>query len=170
LDSTAVYLVTRTAGFDSGKKDSYRSISPDLGIQPTQPKMTRIAVILWFSFLAILFPVTISFATIGTAIRPHACRPDATMMTTTTTRRNLFDFLKPNEPEDKPASKEEADKGSQAPSDDPVDKIFSFFFGEKEETPMGMKRFGRGESWIGHIIVYTRLMFLLLYRCFECRG
>ena len=29
-------------------------------------------------------------------------------------------------------------------SDDPVDKIFSFFFGQKEEAPMGMKRFGRG--------------------------
>ena len=28
-------------------------------------------------------------------------------------------------------------------SDDPVDKIFSVFFGKKEDEPMGMKRFGR---------------------------
>lgn len=27
--------------------------------------------------------------------------------------------------------------------DDPVEKIFNFFFGKKEEEPMGMKRFGR---------------------------
>ena len=26
--------------------------------------------------------------------------------------------------------------------DDPVEKIFNFFFGEKEEAPMGMARFG----------------------------
>lgn len=27
--------------------------------------------------------------------------------------------------------------------DDPVEKIFNFFFGEKEESPMGMQRFGK---------------------------
>ena len=29
-------------------------------------------------------------------------------------------------------------------SDDPVEKIFSFFFGKREESPMGMARFGSG--------------------------
>jgi len=38
---------------------------------------------------------------------------------------------------------EEAEEKIDDFSDDPVDKIFSFFFGKKEESPMGMKRFGR---------------------------
>lgn len=73
----------------------------------------------------------------------------ATMTTTTTmttSRRYLFDFLKPNDPDEKSKSKENTEDTSPTSSDDPVDKIFSFFFGEKEETPMGMKRFGMGES------------------------
>lgn len=56
----------------------------------------------------------------------------------------LFDFLKPKEEEEdeeRPALVEEYP--AQDFSDDPVDKIFGFFFGAKEESPMGMKRFGR---------------------------
>jgi hypothetical protein len=54
----------------------------------------------------------------------------------------MFDFLKPKEPE----KSEEEPKENEAVdfSDDPVDKIFGFFFGAKEAEPMGMKRFGRG--------------------------
>jgi hypothetical protein len=65
----------------------------------------------------------------------------------------LFDFLKPKEeesgmknivPEDVPEQQQQQQQGNF--SDDPVDKIFGFFFGQKEEAPMGMKRFGRGAS------------------------
>lgn len=53
----------------------------------------------------------------------------------------MFDFLKPKEPEkekNEPKEEEAVDF-----SDDPVDKIFGFFFGAKEAEPFGMKRFGR---------------------------
>jgi len=65
----------------------------------------------------------------------------------------MFDFLKSEEQESEslPSSSNRLDdKSPQAEmktedgfSDDPVDKIFSFFFGKKEESPMGLKRFGR---------------------------
>ena len=64
-------------------------------------------------------------------------------------RLHMFDFLKPkddkaeNEKQAAAAEEEEAPASSYS-SDDPVEKIFGFFFGEKEEEPMGMKRFGRG--------------------------
>lgn len=64
----------------------------------------------------------------------------------------MFDFLKPKEGEsDKKSATTTAAETSQEEtqpdfSDDPVDKIFGFFFGQKEEAPMGMKRFGRGAS------------------------
>lgn len=60
-------------------------------------------------------------------------------------RRNLFDFLKQDDKEEKPTLEEEEVVEESSSSDDPVEKIFSFFFGAKEESPMGMKRFGRGE-------------------------
>lgn len=64
------------------------------------------------------------------------------------TARYMFDFFKdknnqesassvPQESED-----EIKDKDNDF-SDDPIDKIFSVFFGKKEESPMGMKRIGR---------------------------
>jgi hypothetical protein len=68
---------------------------------------------------------------------------------TTTTSRYMFDFLKPKEPEKPP--EEEPEKEVQDFSEDPVDKIFGFFFGQKEEAPMGMKRFGRGMSKDRHL-------------------
>jgi hypothetical protein len=45
--------------------------------------------------------------------------------------------------EEEEEEEEEAEEKIDDFSDDPVDKIFSFFFGKKEESPMGMKRFGR---------------------------
>lgn len=70
-------------------------------------------------------------------------------MRSKTTQQYLFDFWKPDDKEGKTTVKPEpANDSSNTPaestSDDPVDKIFSFFFGAKEENPMGMKRFGRG--------------------------
>jgi len=65
----------------------------------------------------------------------------------------MFDFLKSEEQESEslPSSSNRLDdespqaemKTEDGFSDDPVDKIFSFFFGKKEESPMGLKRFGR---------------------------
>lgn len=56
----------------------------------------------------------------------------------------MFDFLKPKqEPEPEEAEKAKEEPAPADFSDDPVDKIFGFFFGAKEEEPMGMKRFGR---------------------------
>jgi hypothetical protein len=73
------------------------------------------------------------------------------IMRSKTTQQYLFDFLKPDDKEGKTAVKREPANNSNAQestSDDPVDKIFSFFFGAKEENPMGMKRFGRGaQTW-----------------------
>ncbi len=37
---------------------------------------------------------------------------------------------------------EEISKKSDYVEDDPVEKMFNFFFGEKEENPMGLARFG----------------------------
>lgn len=64
----------------------------------------------------------------------------------TTTKLNFFKFGK-----DEPSTKEDekitdaTDDELQEPysDEDPVEKLFSFFFGKKEEEPMGMKRFGR---------------------------
>jgi hypothetical protein len=65
----------------------------------------------------------------------------------TTTSRYFFDFLKQNEAEKPPEEKPEQEEEQQG-SDDPVDKIFGFFFGQKEEAPMGMKRIGSGAFFI----------------------
>jgi len=65
------------------------------------------------------------------------------------TARNMFDFFKdkqdssPTNTESVQGSEEENVAAEDDFSDDPVDKVFSFFFGQKEESPMGMKRFGR---------------------------
>ncbi|KAL3939897.1 MAG: hypothetical protein SGBAC_005471, partial [Bacillariaceae sp.] len=57
----------------------------------------------------------------------------------------MFDFLKSKD-EDKAeevvVEEAEAEEPAADFSDDPIDKIFGFFFGAKEEAPMGMKRFG----------------------------
>lgn len=54
-----------------------------------------------------------------------------------------FDKKDKKEEEDKKAKeiKEESEK-SEYVEDDPVEKMFNFFFGAKEESPMGLARFG----------------------------
>ena len=86
----------------------------------------------------------------GSAFVP-SCSPSATSLrrqqlvertSSTTVRRNMFDFFnkKPTEPEPQEKPEETAESSEDQ---DPVEKIFGFFFGEKEAEPMGMKRFGR---------------------------
>ena len=93
--------------------------------------------------MAVLFAVE-SKAFLSPSICPLV-RPRADFAT----QRSLFDLFKQDDPE-KPQKEEEVVAESMKEekdfSDDPVDKIFSFFFGEKEEAPMGMKRFGQGEE------------------------
>lgn len=63
---------------------------------------------------------------------------------------DLFDNLSGGKPENK-ITEEEKDGDMAAKTtdaghydeDDPIEKIFGFFFGAKEETPYGMARFGR---------------------------
>ena len=63
---------------------------------------------------------------------------------------NFFNFDKKDDDEEK--SKEETNNDTEKVSqkseyvdEDPVEKIFNFFFGEKEENPMGLSRFGSEE-------------------------
>jgi len=79
-------------------------------------------------------------------------RPETTTTTTTTTTLRMFDFLKGDQDKDEETKKANKDTKTETADtsitdsgydeDDPVEKIFSFFFGQKEESPMGMKRFG----------------------------
>ena len=66
--------------------------------------------------------------------------------TRSSTERYFFDFgKKDKEPETKledPAPAPAAEGGDYY-EDDPVEKIFGFFFGKKEAEPLGLKRFGR---------------------------
>ena len=65
--------------------------------------------------------------------------------TTTSTARYMFDFFKDKKEDDSSSSvpqQSEDEIEANDFSDDPIDKIFSVFFGKKEDEPMGMKRFG----------------------------
>lgn len=90
-----------------------------------------------------------------------------TTIATATTQLHMFDFLKPKEPEE-PEPETVPEETTASGSDDPIDKIFSFFFGEKEENPMGMKRFGQGEirKEVGAIGVHVvKLRSILFMHC-----
>ncbi len=67
---------------------------------------------------------------------------------TTSTARFVFNFFDPKKSKDDentdPKSKPTSNVDSNyVDEDDPVEKIFSFFFGKKEESPLGLKRFGK---------------------------
>ena len=58
---------------------------------------------------------------------------------------DFFNFNKNDEEkkENNVTEQEEvASKKSEYVDEDPVEKMFNFFFGEKEEKPMGLSRFG----------------------------
>ena len=88
----------------------------------------------------------------------------ATIGRDSSTKRYFFDkLLKKDEPE---PPKPERDEDESAGSDDPIDKIFGFFFGQKEEAPMGMKRFGRGEKccFIRKLALRVPMSLILVYK------
>lgn len=67
--------------------------------------------------------------------------------TTASTAIYMFDFFKDNKEQESSSpspqqAEEEIETDNNDFSDDPIDKIFSVFFGKKEKEPMGMKRFG----------------------------
>ncbi len=68
-------------------------------------------------------------------------QPHRTSSSSSTTARFVFNFLDPKK--DKNEDNKSTESSTYIDEDDPVEKIFSFFFGKKEEEPMGLKRFGR---------------------------
>ena len=94
--------------------------------------------------------VLASIVTGSNAFVPNQAKRSLFQPSTTTTTRYFFDFLKQDE-EKEPTKTSEELEPEKATSEDTVDKIFGFFFGAKEEEPMGMKRFGRGTT-LGKIV------------------
>jgi hypothetical protein len=87
------------------------------------------------SVLALLLATTHAFVATNRGL------PSAAAVTPSTTQLYLFNFWqKPEEKADEPAAKEEAKVEEY--EQDPVEKLFSFFFGKPEEEPFGLKRFG----------------------------
>lgn len=63
---------------------------------------------------------------------------------TTSTRRFFFNFLGSPPQDEEPAPPSvDAEKPDSNDEPDLVEKIFGVFFGQKEETPFGLKRFGQ---------------------------
>lgn len=57
---------------------------------------------------------------------------------------DFFNFGKAKEPEPETTTpEEEAAQTGYVDDEDPIEKVFGFFFGKKEAEPMGMKRFGQ---------------------------
>ncbi|KAL7579600.1 hypothetical protein ACA910_007965 [Epithemia clementina (nom. ined.)] len=88
---------------------------------------------------------------------PHSNRPTLS----STTELGFFNFGKPTQEEEPPVKQQQQQQpqnkktkeseSNKTPSttaaeeyeQDPVEKLFSFFFGKPEEEPFGLKRFGR---------------------------
>ena len=79
--------------------------------------------------------------------------PSRSGTTSTTTARYMFDFLKNKKDQEESSIAAAADveeeeeversgNNNELSDEDPIEKIFGFFFGDKEDEPMGMKRFG----------------------------
>lgn len=66
----------------------------------------------------------------------HSIKP-----TTSLSLNNFFNFNQPEKKEEKEEEEESFQDGAYD-ADDPIEKIFGFFFGKREEAPMGMSRFG----------------------------
>jgi len=59
------------------------------------------------------------------------------------TRLHFFNFGQKKDEPPPPATEEADDPQEEEPEQDFAEKIFSLFFGKPEESPMGLKRFGR---------------------------
>jgi hypothetical protein len=109
--------------------------------------------ILLGSFLLQIYLPVCTYALLANSLVPSSTTKCGPKFRTTrlskypsTTSISMFDFFK-GKTGDSPSPKKESESVETSVddfSDDPVDKIFSFFFGQKEESPMGLKRFGRG--------------------------
>lgn len=58
-------------------------------------------------------------------------------LSTTTTQRHLNNFFNFNKPDEEVKEEEDTFQDAAYDEDDPVEKIFGFFFGKREEEPMG---------------------------------
>ena len=80
--------------------------------------------------LSTLFPTCHALAP-SLTVRRMGESPTMTSRSTTSTQLGMFDFLKPpQDPPEEPEPTEEPPRAT-AVSDDPVEKIFSFFFGQE---------------------------------------
>ena len=94
---------------------------------------------------------TILYAGAFTVPSKHVLNRQTSQHQPTGTELYLGDFFNFNNKDSKAKEPAPAPVPTQAPEpeettysdDDPVEKMFSFFFGKKEEAPMGMARFGR---------------------------
>lgn len=91
------------------------------------------------SLLLLFFSVT----TTNAFVTPSA-RSQPTNAVTSTTQIHFFNFgKKPEEKEElvEDTSKQDNEKVEEE-DQDPIEKLFTFFFGKPEEEPFGLKRFG----------------------------
>lgn len=98
----------------------------------------------WYGLLALLFPLTNAFTTSPSNLRLQSAvtTKSSSSSSSSTTQLHFFNFGKPEKKKEVPEPVEE--KKPEPEEDlDPVEKLFSFFFGKPEEEPLGLKRFGR---------------------------
>jgi hypothetical protein len=117
-------------------------------------KAAAVTVVVSLAMHASAFsPSHISYASISTnSVRSRSASYDSNKPTvTTSTTLYLGDFFnnigKPEKAKGAgPAveeTKDEEEDDNYYDEDDPIEKIFGFFFGKKEKNPMGMQRFGQ---------------------------
>jgi len=82
-----------------------------------------------FSFLLLLVSLIVAQALVTPVLRTHP---------TSATARGFNNFFKKPEPVEEKAPPEPEFQDGAYDEDDPVEKIFSFFFGKREEAPLGL--------------------------------
>ena len=114
------------------------------------------------------------FTTTNPTIRMTRIQPSTSTSTSNTTPfqlfmiGDLFNFDKKKQNQNQVEGKEEEEEEEEDrqstrsrsnvddENDDPVEKLFKFFFGEKEEKPMGLARFG-AERFPGMFTIFIYL-------------
>ena len=115
--------------------------------------MPNIIVALTAFYCIALIPYALSFTAPSQHVRSYTARGihSPARKTTQVYLGDFFNFNKDESSNDttESSSSEKVTEAEPQPEsdvytdDDPIEKIFGFFFGKKEEEPMGMKRFGR---------------------------